>query len=62
MTGLEKIGDVQRPCFSPEHNPPSMIVLAPGIYRYTCPACGKQVTFPVYGTYCMAGAQGLDRW
>lgn len=29
-------------CRHPEHNPPSMIVLAPGVYEHTCPGC-KQV-------------------
>lgn len=29
------------PCHHPEHNPPTHIVLSPGIYEHTCPACGK---------------------
>lgn len=47
--GLRKIADAPRPCLSPEHNPPSMIVLEPGVYEYTCPSCGKTVTFTVAG-------------
>ncbi len=27
-------------CRDPEHFPPRMIVLEPGKYKYTCPACG----------------------
>lgn len=49
---LEKIADVEQPCLSPEHNPPSHIVLEPGIYRYTCPQCGETVTFNVRGVSC----------
>lgn len=30
-------------CTHPEHNPPTMIVLEPGIHRYQCPAC-KYIT------------------
>lgn len=26
-------------CKDPEHNPPSMIVLKPGIHHYECPSC-----------------------
>ncbi len=51
-TGLEKIGDIPNSCLSPEHNPPSMIVLEPGLYRYTCPACGNVVEFTVGRTIC----------
>jgi len=29
------------PCNHPEHNPPNMIVLSPGLHRYQCPACGQ---------------------
>lgn len=34
-------------CRHPEHNPPNMIVLEPGVYEHTCPACGKKQTFVV---------------
>lgn len=34
-------------CRHPEHDPPTMIVLQPGTYRHTCPACGNQVVFVV---------------
>lgn len=27
-------------CLHPEHRPPTMIVMDPGIYEYKCPACG----------------------
>ena len=44
---LEKIKDVPRPCFHPEHNPPAHIVLEPGVWRHTCPCCGKKTEFVV---------------
>lgn len=34
-------------CVSPEHNPPTHIVLEDGVYEYTCPSCGKKVDFIV---------------
>jgi len=47
MSGLEKIKDAEKPCSHPGHNPPMHIVLTPGTYRYTCPACGKVTEFKV---------------
>ncbi len=49
---IRKIFDAPKPCFHPEHNPPMHIVLQPGTYEYTCPACGKKVVFTVPGIYC----------
>jgi hypothetical protein len=47
--GFKKVGDVIRgvvwnvnPCRSSLHEPPGHIVLKPGIYEYTCPACGTK--------------------
>lgn len=45
--GLRKISDLPGACTSPEHNPPNMIVLEPGVYEYTCPQCGKITRFIV---------------
>ena len=45
--GLRKTGEARPPCMSPEHNPPSHIVLEPGDYEYTCPSCGRVVNFSV---------------
>jgi len=28
-------------CRHPEHNPPNMIVLSPGVYEHKCPHCGQ---------------------
>lgn len=50
--GLKKIGDVEYPCLSSEHNPPGHIVLPPGIYRWTCPMCGKSIEFSVPAITC----------
>lgn len=46
---LKKIADfdLQDTCLDPEHNPPSHIVLKPGIYEHTCPNCGKITKFSV---------------
>jgi hypothetical protein len=46
---LRKIKDFgpREICNHPGHNPPTMIVLSPGIYEHTCPACGKQQQFIV---------------
>ncbi len=32
---------LDKPCYNPEHQPPSHIVLEPGTYKHTCPGCGK---------------------
>ena len=37
----------ERLCQSPEHNPPSHIVLEPGTWEHTCPACGKKLIFTI---------------
>ena len=34
-------------CRSPEHNPPNMVVLKPGMHVWRCPSCGRQITFRV---------------
>jgi hypothetical protein len=46
---LEKIGETTkiRFCRDPEHHPPNMIVLEPGVYKHTCPTCGQSMTFTV---------------
>ena len=31
---------IKEPCMSPEHNPPSMMVLQPGTHTWKCPKCG----------------------
>ena len=50
--GLRKIKDAEKPCLSPQHEPPNMIVLEPGTYEYTCPSCGKQYVFTVPYIWC----------
>jgi hypothetical protein len=34
-------------CRHPEHKPPMHIVLEPGTYEHTCPACGNKTIFTV---------------
>jgi hypothetical protein len=42
---------LEKPCFHPEHNPPSHMVFSPGTYEHTCPGCGNKITFTVYAIY-----------
>jgi hypothetical protein len=44
-----KIADIPVPCRHPEHQPPSHMVLGPGVYEHECPSCGKKSTFVVAG-------------
>lgn len=48
MPFIKHIPPKGRPqCMSPEHNPPSMMVLEPGVHIWACPACNDTQT--VYG-------------
>lgn len=50
--GTKKIADAPpRLCQDPEHKPPGMIVLEPGMYEHICPTCGKKIVFTVSGIY-----------
>ncbi len=31
-----------QPCMHPEHNPPSHMVLQPGLHVWVCPGCGQE--------------------
>lgn len=46
---IKKIKDISSKdyCRHPEHNPPNMIVLPPGVYEHTCPSCGAKKIFTV---------------
>ena len=46
---IRKIADIPRSCNHPEHNPPNMIVLSPGVYEHTCPGCGQKTQWTEYG-------------
>lgn len=37
----------QAPCRDSDHNPPTMIVLEPGLYEHTCPSCKKKTHFRI---------------
>ncbi len=39
LTGPDKW---RRPCLDPEHEVPGHIVLEPGVWEWTCPACGAK--------------------
>lgn len=47
-----------RPCNSPQHNPPNMIVLPPGTYEHVCPKCKKVIVFVVGAKHWGAHACG----
>ena len=44
MPFIEHIPPAGNPkkCKSAEHNPPTYILLPPGIHTYECPVCGEQ--------------------
>lgn len=48
--GFRKISKLEqlKGCKHPEHNPPGMICLEPGLYEYECPGCGsvKRIRVP----------------
>lgn len=45
---LEKLANgPQPPCRHPEHNPPTHVVLEPGLYQWKCPECSHAVQFRV---------------
>lgn len=58
---LRKVGELpdfdgwqtkdKRGCYHPEHNPPTHIVLEPGIYEHTCPGCSRKIEFSVQPTW-----------
>lgn len=55
---IKKIADVPQPCIHPEHYFPNMIVLPPGIYEHSCPACGATQIVHIPMTRCtMAGTR-----
>ena len=37
----------KKTCHHPEHDPPTMILLEPGMYEHTCPGCGHVTTFRI---------------
>lgn len=52
-------------CLHPEHEPPTMIVLEPGVYEHTCPGCRRKVTFTVRPMYARVGqllVEPMSRW
>lgn len=42
---------LRKVCRHPEHDPPTMMVFSPGVWKHTCPACGRSTTFTVYPTH-----------
>ena len=47
--GFKKIEDynTKKVCLNPSHNPPSHMVLEPGLYEYVCPSCGHTVNINI---------------
>ena len=46
-----KDGEVREPCRSPEHDPPTNIVIREPM-KWVCPACGREVIIRPTRTYC----------
>lgn len=44
-------------CTHPEHNPPSYIVLQPGVYEHQCPGCGNKIKIVVSPTFHSGSAE-----
>jgi hypothetical protein len=42
----------REPCRHPEHKPPNMIVLPPGVHVWKCPACGEETILYILETSC----------
>lgn len=40
--------EFEKQCRHPNHNPPSMIVLQPGVHTYQCPACKQEQTLTIH--------------
>lgn len=57
---LTKIADLPQSCLSPDHNPPSMVHLEPGVWQHTCSGCGKVSTFTVQGFACCGDRQVIS--
>ena len=53
---MRKIADLpkeqRKTCSNPDHDPPTMIVLEPGLYVHDFPGCGERqyITVPHKGT------------
>jgi hypothetical protein len=58
---IKKISDLPKFCNHPEHNPPSMIVLPPGVYEHTCPGCLQKITFIIDGPH-LQGTNSRGPW
>ena len=58
---IRKIADLPEVCMDDEHEPPRYMVLQPGIYEHTCPACGEVQRFTVQraGTRMVLKGTGL---
>lgn len=59
---LRKIADLPLPhrCQHPEHDPPKMIVLKPGVYEHICPGCGAKKIVTVNPTHY--SCRNAERW
>lgn len=44
-----------RPCSHPEHDPPGMMVFAPGTYEHECPRCHHIIVFTVRERWLSSG-------
>ena len=42
-----------KPCMSPEHNPPTHVVLNDGVHVWECPSCGKTTYLVITNPTCI---------
>lgn len=56
---IKKIAELpprERRCRHPDHDPPTMICLPPGVYEHERPECGRKIQFNVHGSSMRAKA------
>ncbi len=61
---IRKISDLVpfKECRHPDHEPPSMIVLKPGIYEHECAGCGHKRVIVAREEARLAVDDDTDRW
>lgn len=47
-------------CRDPEHDPPTHIVLEPGLYEHECPSCQRTVRFRIQRVICSVAHRALS--
>lgn len=47
ISGLKKISESKNICLNSNHEPPSHMVLSPGVYEYVCPGCKEKTIIEI---------------